>query len=57
LAAVQWAGAALILAAVMAMLHFQNTGNVPKTDWLQPEKDPAQADRQSPLKSNFIKEN
>lgn len=38
LAAVQWAGAALILVAVMTMLRFQNPEGIPKTDRLQPEK-------------------
>jgi drug/metabolite transporter (DMT)-like permease len=37
LAAVQWAGVALILVAVMAMLRFQNPEGLPKTDRLQSE--------------------
>jgi drug/metabolite transporter (DMT)-like permease len=37
LTAVQWAGAALILVAVMAMLRFQNSEDIPKTDRLQSE--------------------
>lgn len=37
LAAIQWAGAALILVAVMAMLRFQNPEGIPKTDRLQSE--------------------
>jgi drug/metabolite transporter (DMT)-like permease len=57
LAAVQWVGAALILAAVMTMLHFQNMGDIAKIDQLRPEKEPASADRQVVQKSNFIKEN
>ncbi|HXV98692.1 MAG TPA: DMT family transporter, partial [Anaerolineae bacterium] len=37
LAAVQWAGTVLILVAVMAMLRFQNTEGIPKTDRFQSE--------------------
>src|SRR6185503_7789688 len=40
LGAEQWAGAALILVAVMVMLRFQNPEGIPKTDRLQSENAP-----------------